>query len=385
MTNARNDLAVELKTTVRRTTSKFLGGDALEKATLKATCLRDRELLNWLRNQAADIATLVDWLNGDGFVVMRNESPSEAIRSGIVALESESKECVDDSVRGVFVQRMAEALDWLASESSIRSELGISGWIELFDLANHLCYPEWMSLSVTNLRRAIENDAVPPYPMDHDVAYQFTRLVSSNQIDNELQMRWLNVIQKKADPVLSIDLLGAMEGLLSTPLEIDFDVLEEAIAHFCKRVDASRWTDDEKQRKANALQSNIEKNHVRYSKAATLILAKLSNDYPWLPRPNPMVIKIALSRDPAVLSNLAKVLGAVDAECAALARLMYEIQIRSGQFPIELQEYVRRNSEASAMNRMVVGREYNSETYRQSSTSSIEVSEGAVMNYVSLC
>jgi hypothetical protein len=385
MTNARNDLAVELKTTVRRTTSKFLSGDALEKATRKASCLRDRELLNWLSNQAADIVTLVDWLNGDGFVVMRNESPSEAIRSGIAALESESKECVDGSVRGIFVQRMAEALDWLASESSIRSELGISGWVELFDLANHLCYPEWMSRSVANLRRAIENDAVPPYPLDHDVAYQFTRLVGSNQDDNELQMRWMNVIQKKADPVLRIDLLGAMEGLLSMPLEIDFDVLEEAIAHFCKRVDASRLSDDEKQRKANALQSYIEENHVRYSKAATLILAKLWNDYPWLPRPNPMVITIALSRDPAVLSNLAKVLGAVDTECAALARLMYEIQIRSGQFPIELREYVRRNSEASAMNRMVVGREYNSETYRQSSISSIEVSEGAVTNYVSQC
>ncbi|MEI7461819.1 MAG: hypothetical protein WCK15_20710 [Pirellula sp.] len=382
MTNARNDLAVELKTTVRRTTSKFLGGDALEKATLKATCLRDRELLNWLRNQAADIPTLVDWLNGDGFVVMRNESPSEAIRSGIAALESESKECVDDSVRGVFVQRMAEALDWLASESSIRSELGISVWIELFDLANHLCYPEWMSRSVANLRRAIENDAVPPYPMDHDVAYQFTRLVSSNQVDNELQMRWMNVIEKKADPVLSIDLLGAMEGLLSMPLEIDFDVLEEAHAHFCKRVDASRLSDDDKQQKANCLQSCIEKKHLRYSKAATLILAKLSNDYPWMPRSNPMVIKIAVSRDPAVLSNLAKVLGT---ECASLARLMYEIQIRRGRFPFELREYVRRNSEASAMNRMVVGREYNSETYLKSSIPSIEVSEGAIMNYVSQC
>jgi hypothetical protein len=65
----------------------------------------------------------------------------------------------------------------------------------------------------------------------------------------------MNVIQKKADPVLSIDLLGAMEGLLSMPLEIDFDVLEEAHTHFCKRVDASRLSDDEKQRKANALQS----------------------------------------------------------------------------------------------------------------------------------
>ncbi len=319
-----------MQKTTRQPADVYLSQPVFDRAIGNASSQRELELLEWLHDPHADSATLIDWIRGDGLVVLRNESPSQAIRRMLASLESGSTECTQMSIRGVFVQRLAETIDWLATDRASRAELSHGGWVELLDLANHLSYSEWMSTSVSKLRRAIEQDAVPPFSLEHDVAYQLTRLIRSNQPDNELESRWMNLIQRKPDPLLRAGPLDAMNGLLSMPAKIDYDTFEEAVGHLCARIDATPIARDDKQRKLKELSKMIESEASTYRLHMELAIAALSTQYDWFPTQDGIIVEIAQSDDMAKVSHAAR---STDVNLASIAEVRYRYLSKKSRMP----------------------------------------------------
>ena len=135
------------------------------------------------------------------------------------------------------------------------------------------------------------------------------------------------------------DPLEAAGALFRIKSPRSFAACEKALKDCCEKIQVSCGTFDERLKKGKELFSSIAEQDVSIEQ---LILAKLWNDYDWLPAPHPIVFAIAVVRDLGFVGQLVQGLGATGSPLSTYARLMYRILSEDSDLCVELQEFIRK-------------------------------------------
>jgi hypothetical protein len=342
---------------MRKKTAFQLDQHAYESSIATVSHPRRRVLLDWLHDDSADSATLLDWLRGDGFIILRQENPFMAILQALPTVENP----IEPAVKRILLYRLAEAIEWLATDKEARALCAHRTWLELFNLASRLGGNKELSQSIRKLRQSFESDESTPFSDDQGdgLAKAFTRLVMNHQLNDELEERWAGLIRGDRDPILKGSLFDAIRGLLSEPDLISYDMLEECLCDFCNSLDIAYQTDapskadKNKREKVEELRNMISADFPHYDQRATLAMASLTRRYHWLPEVDPLLLVIAMTTDHAVLAQLKNRQHTFSDLAAEKYKIMCEITPFS---PALKAHVVRRSQERKSGRKLAVGK-----------------------------
>ncbi len=265
---------------------------------------RERYMLQWLHDDSADVAMLLDWLAGNHIVVLPQEEPFMAILKSVPAVDGPYQ----SAIWQILIKRVAEAVDWLSGDEKARSEISPGVWSELMSLLTRLTNSEVLSTPIVNLEACFYTKGGTPFSEKH-CRRAFTQLVRKHQQDNRLEERWVDLIEGKPDPVLDASLFESFRGLLSMPEPVGYLAYRSCIGAFCRRVDRARKSFEEKRDELDQYYQMIWREfpkHHALHRMTEVAVARHWSSYPWINRPDELVEVIAWSDDQAELAELKK-------------------------------------------------------------------------------
>jgi hypothetical protein len=341
---------------------KFVSGDILRLAENEQVPTQlELALWNWLANPYASSLDLLQAIrtgelqsrsftggvnaecNSAWFRGYRDESPHLWLLRCLPAAANITR---PDFVR-VLASRLGGLFRHIAENSELRGELVVANWSDLFDFAHRICITSELFDGVMRLQEAFDNDRRLPYPFDHACADNFTRLIGRVQPDNRYCDRWSRLLdledqhRASVDPTFPAEWLTAWQSLCLLPEPAPFDVFEQCAERLCRRLSNSY--------KNPAVLTRLGKSIATVpalcnSSHRSLVLARLWNDYQWLPVPDPLVFAIAVVRDFGFLGQITVALQSVNSGILSLAEAMYQVLVSKEQLCISFQDFLSRNA-----------------------------------------
>lgn len=293
---------------------------------------RQALLLDWLHDPAADSVDILDWLTGEGFVILRLEDPTDAILESLPPIDNP----VEPDVRRLLAKRLAECINWLAADDIDRSQYTTATWSQIFELANQLNNPTALTHALKQLLHAFDSDGTTPFPRDHQTAIDFTRLIISHQSNNSFKERWQSLIKGESDTNLSATLFTATRGLFSMPDILPYNDVQASFDSFCTRIATNITSINERSAKAEELIHMVCHEYGRYNSHMKLAFANIWTKHKWLPKPDSELTKIVNTSDRTELSLLAQ----SDHQHADVAILRYCLLCNGGIFSEKYRHFI---------------------------------------------
>ena len=231
--------------------------------------------------------------------------------------------------RRVLAGRLGQVFALIAADKSVRSSLRLRDWTSLFDFAHRVCIPDALAAGVMRLQATFDAEGTLPYPPDSVRAQNFIRLLARVQPDNSFLDRWLAALsaepglEEQANPVMPASLTEAWRGFCLLPQDVPLEVVEKAAGFLCRGIE-QRYSSDAVRR------TEIER-YLSFTTAGTririyldLALAKLWQNYRWLPLRDPMLFAVATLPELAFLGQLLNALSTVDDPLVSRISAMYD-------------------------------------------------------------
>jgi hypothetical protein len=203
----------------------------------RAEILRDQAFDEWLRGATPQHEVFFEYLEPEGENRNRNLDRHRRVFKQLAS--------IDESAQAAFEDRITGALMWLADNPEMLRALSQETWLEVFSVLRPLKGGS-LSESLKNLMTALETNA-PSFLDDREMRRDFTDLISRHQLDNDLERRWLSLIEKgkeDSDPILYESLVGSMRGLFSMPANPSKETVETAMGFFFQRLQAAKTSDE---------------------------------------------------------------------------------------------------------------------------------------------
>ena len=289
------------------TSLAILDERAYEQASQSAGHYREQKLLDWLHDPKGQPGTLLAWLGGHEFIIMRNEGPALALARSLPPLTNTA----EPAVRSVLVERLAELIVMLADVEFRKKKPELDQdpgtWLQLISLADRICDPETdqspssiaLSRAVSSLRESFDENGPPSCYVQF--SRSFSSLVSRHQCDDNLLTRWPILINAEKDKLLVATPQNAVSGLLSAFGQSTYSLFESKVERFFTLINK----DSRQQQNFIREFEDFVKSRSHHNLGFTqLAMARLSSSYAWLPEPAPISVALIGTDDLGTIGQL---------------------------------------------------------------------------------